>query len=197
MKFDPKIYHRRSIRLQGYDYSQAGAYFVTIVAWQREMLFGEIVNGEMILNDFGKIVQREWLDLSKRFKYLELGAYVVMPNHVHCILIFRDHIGATRQGATDALAGKALSQTIISDGIDGSPLPCGPKPASLGAIMSQFKSRATKRLWKIPSLKNMPIWQRNYYERIIRNESEMDRISRYIESNPTRWADDDENPNRK
>ena len=197
MKFDPQKHHRHSIRLQGYDYSQAGAYFVTIVTWQREMLFGEIVDGVMVLNDFGKIVQWEWLDLPKRFKYLELGTYIIMPNHVHCILIFHDHVGATRQGLTDALAGKEPMQTIDSDGIDGSPLPRGPKPASLGAIMSQFKSRVTKRLWKIPALKNTPIWQRNYYEHIIRSESEMDRITRYIESNPSMWMDDDENPNRK
>jgi REP element-mobilizing transposase RayT len=83
MKFDPQKHHRHSIRLQGYDYSQAGAYFVTIVTWQREMLFGEIVDGVMVLNDFGKIVQWEWLDLPKRFKYLELGAYIIMPNHFH------------------------------------------------------------------------------------------------------------------
>ncbi len=117
MKFDPQKHHRHSIRLQGYDYSQAGAYFVTIVAWQREMLFGEIVDEEMILNDFGKIVQWEWLDLPKRFKYLELGAYIIMPNHVHCILIFREHAGATRQGLTDALVSKVSMQTIDSDGI--------------------------------------------------------------------------------
>jgi len=197
MKFDPQKHHRHSIRLQGYDYSQAGAYFVTIVTWQRKMLFGEIADGIMVLNDFGKIVQWELLDLPKRFKYLELGAYVIMPNHVHFILIFHDSIGATRHDFTDAPVGKAPMQTIVPDSTDGSPPPRGPKPASLGAIMSQFKSRVTKRLWKIPSLKNTPIWQRNDYEHIIRSESEMGRIFRYIESNPSRWADDDENPNRK
>jgi len=196
MPYDPQIHHRRSIRLQGYDYSSAGAYFVTLVTWRRECLFGEIVNGEMVLNDFGKIIQWEWLELPKRFRYIELGEFIIMPNHLHFILIFREPVGATRQGLTDALAGKAPMQTIASDGMDGSPLPHGPKSASLGAIVSQFKSRVTKRLWKIPALKNTPIWQRNYYEHIIRNEPEMDRITRYIASNPARWNDDDENPNR-
>jgi len=196
MKFEPQKNHRHSIRLRGYDYSQAGAYFVTMVAYQREMLFGEVVNGGMVLNDFGKIVQWEWLDLPKRFKYLEFGEFIIMPNHIHCILIFREHAGATRQGVTDTLSGKASAQTVASDGMDRSPLPHGPKPAPLGAILSQFKSRVTKRLWKIHSLKNTPIWQRNDYEHIIRNEREMDKIVRYIQSNPAMWMNDDENKNR-
>ena len=90
MKFDPKIHHRHSFRLKGYDYSQAGAYFVTIVAWQREMLFGEIVNGEMKLNDFGKIVQDEWEQTAIVRPNVELGDYIVMPNHFHGILVFVD-----------------------------------------------------------------------------------------------------------
>jgi len=196
MKFEPQKNHRHSIRLRGYDYSQAGAYFVTMVTYQRKMLFGEVVHGGMVLNDFGKIVQWEWLDLPKRFKYLELGAFIIMPNHVHFILMFHEHAGATRQGVTDTLAGKASAQTVASDGMDGSPLPRGPKPASLGAVLSQLKSRVTKRLWKIQSLKNTPIWQRNYYEHIIRNEREMDRIVRYIQFNPSMWMNDDENQNR-
>ncbi len=90
MKFDPDIHHHRSIRLKGYDYSQAGAYFVTIVAWQREMLFGEIVDGEMILNDFGKIVSEKWQWLETQYEYVELGAWIVMPNHFHGILVIHD-----------------------------------------------------------------------------------------------------------
>ncbi|MBI5841655.1 MAG: transposase [Chloroflexi bacterium] len=193
-KFDPKIHHRKSIRLQGYDYTQAGAYFVTIVTYQRDCLFGKVVNGEMRLNDFGKIVHWEWLDLPKRFRYIDLGAYMVMPNHFHGILNFHETAGATRHGLTDAPVSNVPLPTLTTDCVDGSPLPRGPKPASLGAIVSQFKSRVTKQLWKIPSLNGTPIWQRNYHEHIIRNEREMDNIWRYIESNPARWDDDDENP---
>lgn len=95
VKFDPEKHQRRSIRLPNYDYAQAGAYFVTIVAWHRECLFGEIKKGQMQLNRIGKIVEWEWLDLSKRFPYIELGAYAVMPNHFHGILFLHENGGAT------------------------------------------------------------------------------------------------------
>ncbi|MEW6402686.1 MAG: hypothetical protein AB1649_12860 [Chloroflexota bacterium] len=85
MKFDPQKHHRQSIRLKGYDYSQAGAYFVTIVAWQREILFGDVVNGEMVLNRYGQIVLNAWLDLPNHYQHVVLGAFIIMPNHVHGI----------------------------------------------------------------------------------------------------------------
>lgn len=94
-KFDSQKHHRHSIRLPSYDYAQPGAYFVTIVAWQRECLFGEVVGGKMRLNDIGKIVQWEWLELPKRLRFLELGVFMVMPNHFHGILIFHGNVGAT------------------------------------------------------------------------------------------------------
>ena len=172
MKFDPQKHHRRSVRLKGYDYSQAGAYFVTIVAWQREMLFGGIVKGESILNEFGEIVREEWERTAVVRPNVELGEYVVMPNHFHGILVFRENVGATRRVAPTLQSG------------------------SLGAVMAQFKSIVTKRINGLRNVTGLPIWQRNYYERIIRDEHEMDRIHRYIESNPSMWAEDDENPNR-
>jgi REP element-mobilizing transposase RayT len=194
VKFDPKIHHRRSIRLKGYDYSQAGAYYVTIVAWHREFLFGEIVNKEMRLNKVGKLVEWEWLELPRRLRYVELGASVVMPNHFHGILFIHENVGATRQGQTRPNPNLKPLQTLIPDGIDGSPLPRGPKPASLGAIIAQFKSRVTKRIWKFPEFKNTPIWQRNFYEHIIRNEIDLQNKTDYIEANPLLWDEDDENP---
>jgi len=173
MKFDPKIHHRHSIRLQGYDYSQAGAYFVTIVAWQREMLFGEIINGEMKLNEFGEIVSQKWQWLETQYEYVELCAWVIMPNHHHGILVIHD------------------------DGRGGSrPAPTPIKRKPLGGLIGAFKTVSTKQINLLRDTEGQVVWQRNYYERIIRNELEMDRITRYIESNPTRWADDDENPNR-
>ncbi len=174
MKFDPQKHHRRSIRLKGYDYSEAGAYFVTIVAWQREMLFGDVVNGEMQLNDFGKIVGDEWGQTAIVRPNVKVGEFVVMPNHFHGILIFVDVVGATRRVAP--------TQTTLQSN-------------SLGAVMVQFKSIVTKRINGLLNVTGRPIWQRNYYEHIIRNEREMDRITRYIESNPSQWAQDDENPN--
>ena len=193
-KFDPQKHHRRSIRLQGYDYAGAGGYFVTIVAWHRECLFGEVVNAEMVLNKFGKIVEWEWLELPKRLSYVELGAYMVMPNHFHGILFFHKYVGATRQGLTRSWLNTIPSQINTKESADGSPLPRGPKPASLGAILAQFKSRVTKRLWKFPELKETPIWQRNYYEHILRNEIDLRNKTEYIEANPLLWEQDNENP---
>lgn len=143
-KFDPNVHHRKSIRLPGYDYAQAGAYFVTVVAWGRDCLFGEVVDGVMVLNDIGKIVQEEWERTAIVRKNIELGAYVVMPNHFHGILIIHDGVGASRRLAP-------TTTNAIS-----------PKPGSLGAIMAQFKSIVTKRIWKMPEFAGTPIWQRNY-----------------------------------
>lgn len=169
-EFDPKIHHRRSIRLKGYDYARDGAYFVTIVTWQREMLFGEVVDGVMVLNDMGEIVREEWERAPIVRPYIELGAYVVMPNHIHGILIF--NVGATRRVAP--------TKTTLQSG-------------SLGAVIGQFKSIVTKRINTLHNSPGVPVWQRNYYDRIIRNEREMSRIWDYIEANPARWEKDEEN----
>ena len=172
MKFDPDIHHRRSIRLKGYDYSQAGAYFVTIVTWQREMLFGEITDGELVLNEFGQIVSEKWQWLESQYRYIELGAWIVMPNHFHGILVIHDF-------------GRGGSRSA--------PTPIKRKP--LGGLIGAFKTVSTKHINLLRNTEGQLVWQRNYYEHIIRNEPEMDRISRYIESNPSQWAEDDENPN--
>jgi putative transposase len=202
VKFDPQNtlsgtrHHRHSIRLKKFDYASAGGYFVTVVTWHRECLFGKIINKEMRLNKVGKIVEWEWLELPKRLLYISLGAYVVMPNHFHGILFIHEYVGATRQGLTHPPSSTEPLQSIKNDGMDGSPLrPNGPKPASLGAILAQFKSRVTKRIWKIPEFKGTPIWQRNYYEHILRNDQDLQNKTDYIEANPLLWAKDDENPN--
>ena len=87
MKFDPKIQHRRSSRLKGYDYSQPGAYFVTIVTWQRKVLFGEIVDGEMVLNEFGRLIEKWWHQIPVHFSNVEILSFVIMPNHIHGIIL--------------------------------------------------------------------------------------------------------------
>ena len=169
--------HRRSIRLPGYDYTQAGAYYVTIVTWRRDCLFGEVVDGVMILNDFGKIVEEEWERTPIVRSNVELGAYMVMPNHFHGILIVADGVGASRR----------LAPTKV----------ISPKPGSLGAIMAQFKSIVTKRIWKSDeNINGTPIWQRNYYEHIIHDERDMQSKWDYIEGNPVLWNDDYENPHK-
>jgi putative transposase len=194
MKYDPAIHQRRSIRLKGYDYAQSGAYFITIVTHGRECLFGQVVSGEIRLNKHGQIVQWEWERLGQRFKFLELGIFIVMPNHLHGIVIINHTVGATRADLTNATSSPEPLHNTIPEEHEGSPLPSGPASSSLGTILGQFKSRVTKRLWKIPTLAQTPIWQRNYHEHIVRNNDDANRIHHYILSNPAMWEDDTENP---
>jgi putative transposase len=195
MKFDPKIHHRRSVRLKGYDYSQAGAYFVTIVAWQRECLFGEIVDGEMRLNRYGYIVRDAWFDLKKHYRHVELSAFVIMPNHVHGIIVLNDD---GRGGSF--LSGGTNLPDVSNAGRDNLPTNqtrpyVKPKPRHcLPEIVRAFKSFSARRINHLRKTDGIPVWQRNYYEHIIRSEREMDNITKYIETNPLRWNDDDENP---
>ncbi len=173
MKFDPKIHHRHSIRLQGYDYTQSGAYFVTIIAWQRECLFGEIVDGEMQLNQFGKIVERAWFDLPKHYPHVELGTFCIMPNHVHAVILLID--GIVRAGLKPA---PTMARHPLSE------------------IVRAFKSFSARRINELRKTQGIPVWQRNYYEHIIRNDEEHNRIYLYIEANVDNWVNDDENPMR-
>jgi REP-associated tyrosine transposase len=179
MIFDPKKHHRRSIRINGYDYTQPGGYFATIVTYQRDYLFGEIINEEMQLNALGTVVDEYWRAIPEHFSNVELDAYVVMPNHVHGIIVINEN-------------GMATNSSPFVGARHASPLPRGVKPHSVGAIVGSFKSVVTKRIGR--ELKATGIWQRNYYEHVIRNHEDWDRIHRYIESNPSMWADDEENP---
>jgi putative transposase len=182
-KFDSNIHQRRSIRLKGYDYSQAGAYFVTIVAFQRECFFGEIVGGEMKLNQYGDIVQKRWDDIPIHFPNVETWAFVVMPNHIHGIILITDRRGTVP--VPDDNQGENTQQ-------------CGETPPlrmpTLGQIVAYFKYQSTKEMNVLGDGVITKFWQRNYYEHIIRKEKEMDNVWKYIESNPSMWADDDENP---
>jgi putative transposase len=183
IKYDPQKHHRRSIRLQGYDYSQPGAYFVTIVAYQRECLFGEIVDGEMKLDQCGKIVSRAWHDLPHHYPHIELGAFCIMPNHVHAIIILIDDGTGGSTELTEASSRYWQTRPYKTM-----------KRHGLPEIIRAFKSFSAKRINKLRHTPGIPVWQRNYYEHVIRNEREMDHISRYIESNPARWMVHDENP---
>ncbi|PIU54770.1 MAG: hypothetical protein COS88_06605 [Chloroflexi bacterium CG07_land_8_20_14_0_80_51_10] len=175
MRFDPDKHHRRSIRLKGYDYSQAGAYFVTICTKDRGCLFGEIIDGEMVLNPFGEVVQACWDDLPRHYPHVELDAFVIMPNHLHGIIIIR--------------RGEAFVPS------NASPLhPHGTQPGSLGAIIQNFKSVSTRKINRSTRNPGNKSWQRNYYEHVIRNEKSLNTIRCYIIENPLRWADDPENP---
>ena len=175
-RYNPNIHHRRSIRLEGYDYAQAGAYFVTICAHARECLFGEIDADAMMLSEFGEIVRDEWLKSCAIRSEIKLDAYIVMPNHFHGIVYI---------ASTDSIRG---DDRLVA--------PVGPKPKSLGAFMAGFKSAVTKRINEMRRTPGATVWQRNYYEHIIRNEADYNRIAEYINHNPQRWAQDSLNPVR-
>jgi REP element-mobilizing transposase RayT len=169
-KFDPNKHHRKSIRLQGYDYSQAGAYFVTMVVQGRECLFGEIVNGEMHLNEYGEIVQKWWNEIPIHFPNVELGAFVIMSNHVHGIIWIIDN----RRG--EVLSPRYNpNNNILNENVDGISTQGGETPPlrkrTLGQIVAYFKYQSTKEMNHIETENAITkFWQRNYYEHIIRNE---------------------------
>ncbi len=203
MKYNPKIHHRRSIRLKGYDYSQAGLYFITICCQDRECLFGHITNGEMILNDAGKMVETEWLKLPERFPNIALHEFVVMPNHFHAIL---EIVGATLAVAPNATAPKnnivEINDKTKIEMENGQPRdtgqPQGIAPTerkTVGDMIGAFKSIVTVNY--IRGVKTMgwkpfngKLWQRNYFEHIIRNEQSYQTISAYIVNNPVNWTED-------
>jgi len=180
-EFDSKIHHRHSIRLKGYDYSEAGAYFVTIVTQGRAALFGEVVNGEMRLNRYGEIVQKWWEDIPQHFANVETGAFVIMPNHVHGIIIISDG----RRGTVPVPQDEETPKT-------GGETPPLRKP-TLGKVVAYFKYQSTKEINALRGGPAAKIWQRNYYEHILRNPSEMATIASYILSNPGHWLADPEN----
>jgi REP element-mobilizing transposase RayT len=182
--YNPEIHHRRSIRLKGYDYTLSGAYFITIVTHERECLFGEITNSEMAANKFGLVAQQMWDKLPARFRNVELGTFIVMPNHIHGIIL----LDGTRRGIAESAADSddqssryALTERQFGKMIRG----------SIPAIVRAYKSSVAYRINIMRGLRNAPVWQRNYYEHIIRNADEAERIEHYIMSNPSNWATDD------
>ena len=211
MKYNPQIHHRKSIRLKGYDYSQAGLYFITICCQDRAHLFGYIENGKMIVNDAGKMIDNEWLKLPERFKNIRLHQYVVMPNHFHAILeIVGNTVGATLVVApNDTVAPNdvvAPNDTVspndtvaqneqTTEKLQPQWIAPTEKPKTVGDIVGAFQSIVTVEY--IRGVKqngwqrfNGKLWQRNYWEHIIRNENEYQRISNYIINNPRQWDND-------
>ena len=212
----PGIPQRRSVRLKGYDYAQNGAYFVTLCAHQRKCLFGEIVVGarrtkgrqsasslrlggidtavpdsgvpEMILNNFGNIVVSEWLKTATIHSRIELGEFVVMPNHFHGILVLRDDEGAASGTARREMPGTARRAPTGEQ--FGKPV-----AGSVSTIVRSFKSAVTKCINEVRNTPGAPIWQRNYHEHIIRNEADYSNIAEYIANNPQQWAEDSLNSN--
>jgi REP element-mobilizing transposase RayT len=178
MQFNPAIHHCRSIRLPGFDYGQPGAYFVTLCTRHRECLFGEVVNEEIQMNSLGQAVASCWNDLENHYGHVDLDAFVVMPNHVHGIIVLT-------QG------------TLATVGAGFKPAPTTPdiaKRHGLPEIVRAFKTFPSRGINQLRGTPGQPVWQRNYYEHVIRNEAELDRVRQYVHGNPGKWLEDTENP---
>lgn len=182
-KLDPQKHHRKSIRLKGYDYSQPGAYFLTLVVYQHDCLFGEIQDANMFLNDLGKIADECWRAIPDHFPFVELGAHVVMPNHVHGVIVIHENAGLAYGSR-----GAAMLRPYETRPNENRP---NVKTGSWGAIVRSYKSAVSYHIHKQHNATG--IWQRNFYEHIIRDEKDLQRITKYIEMNPLRWGKDEEN----
>lgn len=220
-------HRRQSIRLKEYDYSQPGGYFITLVMHEREYFFGNIVGGEMKLNELGEIAREQWLQIPARFDLVELGEFVIMPDHIHGILIIHESVGADESVASVGAVGAGFTPAQI-DGKDDKGQPQGlprqnalqetddigqpefaqrqygqpqngqpqglpqrePHRVTLGDIVGAYKSLVANECLKIYKLRNETmgkLWQRNYYEHVIRSERELNQIGEYILSNPANW----------
>ncbi len=178
LEHNERFVKRRSIRLKEYDYSQIGAYFLTICTYHRQCLLGDMVDGGVVLSSIGTIVVEEWLRSAEIRKEIELDAFVIMPNHLHGIVAI--HRGE-RQTVSECLESQRRAM----------------KAKTIGSFVSGFKAAATVRANELCGIPGQSLWQRNYYEHVIRGEKELNRIREYIENNPLRWQIDRENPDRK
>ena len=173
--------NRRSIRLRGYDYSQAASYYITVCTRDRECLFGNVVDRQMQLNEVGQIIQSVWNGLPQFYEGIELDAFIIMPNHVHGVIVIRPHVGAIHE----------------------SPVPSEPSAFArikdrrrmlLSKVIGRFKMVSAKWINDLRQSQGSTLWQRNYYEHIVRNEVALHRIRKYIVNNPAQWESDRENP---
>lgn len=177
------VRQRKQIRLKKYDYSDAGWYYVTVCTQNRECLFGNIINNKIILNEFGNVIQQCWENIPNYFNNVELDEFQIMPNHVHGIIIIRNNVVGARSSR---------------------PMYSRPIPPSLGQIIGYFKYQSTKHINNLmegsedptPTKKQYKfkqIFQRSFYDHIIRNEFDLNRIRQYIRDNPSNWNNDRNN----
>jgi len=178
MIYDPSIHHRRSLRLQGYDYSKEGAYFVTVCTRNRKCLFGNITDKEMTLNDAGRMIRSIWQEFPERFPNIDVDKFIIMPNHIHAVFVI-------------ICTGTGKSEPCVHNH-DG---PNGTLPDTVGRILQAYKSITTDeyikgvRQWGWEPF-NRKLWQRGYWDHIIRDEKDYNRIWEYIHDNPANWQND-------
>lgn len=190
MKYNPKTHNRKSIRLKGYDYTQTGLYFVTICCQNRRHLYGHIENGKMILNESGLMIEKWYYELENKFSDIKCREMVVMPNHFHCII---ENVGADLRVYPNNNTKPTLGEQptlgehdpILGEHI-GSPL---------HRVVQWFKTMSTNEYIRGVKTKNWQrfdgkLWQRNYWEHIIRNDKSYYTISDYIRNNPLNWKED-------
>jgi putative transposase len=175
MVYDRHKHHRRSIRLRGCDYSHPGAYFVTLCTYGRDCLFGAVAGGTVRLNEYGLAARDEWLRSAGARAEIELDAFVVMPNHIHGIVVITGGVGATGRSPLHYVDDR----------------PRGPAKRSLASFIGGYKPAVTRRINQMRDTPGARVWQRNYYERVIRDEDELARARGYVVDNPGRWAADD------
>ena len=211
MSYNPEIHHRRTIRLKDYDYSSSGAYFITICVDKRECLFGEIINGIMNLSEIGKIANNNWLEIPEHSQNVELGEFVIMPNHLHGIIILNglkeedaekedvkyyvptDHEKQTLNPNDNVRRDVLLNVQDKNKNEHFSKL--SPAKNTISIIIRSFKASVTH--WCRKNNHEYFKWQKNYHEHVIRSENSLNAISKYIIENPLKWDIDNENPDKK
>ncbi len=161
---------RRSLRLDGYDYSKSGVYFVTVCAYRHRNLFGSIDAVAMMPNAIGRIIDEEWQRTAELRPYIDLDSFVLMPNHIHGIIVIHGDDSQTQDQCKPVLR-------YLQAG-------------SLGAIVGRFKGKVSRLVHELPQCRDLLVWQRNYYDHIIRNDKSLQAIREYIVMNPARWTED-------
>src|SRR5262245_47862400 len=195
MKYDPQKHHRRSVRLKGYDYTQSGAYFVTFCSYQRTHIFGEVVDGEMVLNDAGKIARDAWFKTAELRLYVKLfeDEFVIMPNHGHGIIWIEDDSVGTRRRRVQDWEEQRARQRRAPTGTSTVESFGKPVKGSIPTIVRAYKSAVTYAVNAAENQRGAVLWQRNYYDHIIRNDRELNNIRWYIINNPINWQLDRDN----
>ena len=207
MPYDPNKHHRRSIRLPGYDYRQTGYYFVTVCTHRHQALLGRVVQNQMQLSLYGRITNTIWRRLMDRTDGVALDAWVVMPNHVHAIIVLTGDPEPDGRGEAPSVSSRTSKRNAGCESLGAeldephptsslqhrdSGIPETPTlvPGTLGAIVGNAKSVSTRTINKVRKTPGTPVWQRNFYEHIIRDETSLARIRTYIAENPGRWTED-------
>ncbi len=204
MKPKSNLPRRRAMRLRGYDYSQPGAYFVTICVQHRQCLFGAIIDRKMHLNEIGEIVVEYWNRIPQHFFSVEIGEYVIMPNHIHGIIAW--DIAEARSPNPQENAKKRRGE-VTSPSLGKNAEARSPNPQenarkrrgevtspSLGKIVAYFKYQSTKHINQHHNTPGTRIWQRNYHDHIIRDDIDLQRLREYIQNNPRKWELDQLHP---